>query len=53
MRFHETSDYRDGRGEPRRVGIRVAIATTDSALCQIKTRDWPGVAEMETPRNKF
>ena len=26
----------------------VAIGSTDVVLCQVKTRDWPGAAEMET-----
>ena len=25
----------------------VAIGSTDVVLCQVKTRDWPGAAEME------
>jgi hypothetical protein len=26
----------------------VGIGSTDVVLCQVKTRDWPGTAEMET-----
>jgi len=29
----------------------VAIRSADVVLCQVKTRDWPGVAEMETLRS--
>lgn len=29
----------------------VGIGSTDVVLCQVKTRDWPGSAEMETLQN--
>lgn len=29
----------------------VAISSADVVLCQVKTRDWPGVVEMEALRN--
>jgi Holliday junction resolvase len=28
----------------------IGIGSTDVVLCQVKTRDWPGLAEMETLR---
>ncbi len=28
----------------------IGIGSTDVVLCQVKTRDWPGTAEMETLR---
>lgn len=28
----------------------IAVGSTDVVLCQVKTRDWPGAAEMETLR---
>ncbi len=28
----------------------VGVSATDVVLCQVKTRDWPGAAEMETLR---
>lgn len=28
----------------------IGIGSTDIVLCQVKTRDWPGAAEMETLR---
>ncbi len=28
----------------------LGISATDVVLCQVKTRDWPGTAEMETLR---
>jgi hypothetical protein len=28
----------------------IGIRATDVVLVQVKTRDWPGVAEMETPK---
>jgi hypothetical protein len=29
----------------------VGIGSTDFVLCQVKTRDWPGAAEIETLQN--
>jgi len=29
----------------------IGIGSTDFVLCQVKTRDWPGLVEMETLRN--
>ena len=29
----------------------IGIGSTDIVLCQVKTRDWPGSAEMETLRD--
>jgi len=29
----------------------IAIGSTDVVLCQVKSRDWPGTAEMETLRD--
>jgi len=29
----------------------IGIGSTDVVLCQVKTRDWPGSAEMETLRD--
>lgn len=29
----------------------IGIGPTDFVLCQVKTRDWPGNVEMETPKN--
>lgn len=29
----------------------IGIGSSDVILCQVKTRDWPGTAEMETLRN--
>jgi len=26
----------------------IGVSSTDVVLCQVKTRDWPGAAEMET-----
>lgn len=28
----------------------VGVSSTEVVLCQVKTRDWPGLAEMETLR---
>lgn len=29
----------------------IGIGSRDIVLCQVKTRDWPGLAEMETLKN--
>jgi hypothetical protein len=29
----------------------IGVGATDVVLCQVKTRDWPGAAEMETLRD--
>ena len=49
MRLLELTGYRCTRaagslGEWDVIGI----GTTDIVLCQVKTRDWPGLVEMET-----
>ncbi|MGD0950032.1 MAG: hypothetical protein ABSA52_21725 [Candidatus Binatia bacterium] len=33
---------------PPRLWDLVGVSATDVVLCQVKTRDWPGTAEMET-----
>ena len=49
MALLEAAGYRCVRaGASLGVWDIVGIGTTDVVLCQVKSRDWPGTAEMET-----
>jgi hypothetical protein len=51
IRLLEAAGYHVTRsGASLGVWDLVAIGSTDVALIQVKTRDWPGLAEMETLR---
>ena len=51
-RLLEASGYAVCRAAAR-VGVwdLIGISAADVVLCQVKTRDWPGSAEMETLRD--